>query len=162
MSATALVKKSFPRKRYRTSQHFTEEVVFLSVAAFVTCQDIQVAQCWGVLCWRALKNDVPEKSQEEKRWKVLTAHLRSINQTQAKKCQARPKLLITFDTTCFSPNARNKTRTIHGSHTRGTVFLMSCYHIFLQKFACGVLRWCGDRTLFQQNCTISKKDLKKD
>lgn len=45
-------------------------VGFLSVAAFVSSQDVQVAQCRGVVCRCALKDDVPVKSQEGPVWPV--------------------------------------------------------------------------------------------
>lgn len=61
LSATASVMKSLI-SWYRTGQHFIEEL-HPSVAAFMSCQDVKVAQCWGVLCWCALKNDVPGKKK---------------------------------------------------------------------------------------------------
>lgn len=41
------------------SPAFHKSSPFLSVAAFMSSQDVQVAQCRRLICWRALKDDVP-------------------------------------------------------------------------------------------------------
>lgn len=62
---------SFPLQDHRTGLLFSSARVwkklshFLSVAAFMSSQDVQVAQCWGVIGRCALKDDVPVKSKEE-------------------------------------------------------------------------------------------------
>ena len=66
------------------SSEFEEvDQLSLSVAALMSGQDVQVTQCWGVICWCALKDDVPVKSREEK-GENLTARPGSLNQTQRK------------------------------------------------------------------------------
>ncbi len=68
----------FPSQGYRTNLRFSSVSVlkksshFISVTAFMSSQDVQVAQGWGVISWCALKDDVPVKSSDGKGEKKIS------------------------------------------------------------------------------------------
>lgn len=64
---TSCLPQGYRRDVHFSSVWFLKKMThFLSVAAFMSSQDIQVAQCWGFICRCALKDDVPVQRKGEK------------------------------------------------------------------------------------------------